>query len=360
MHSEDTMKADETQRNLEVEEANRAGVESTQRLLAILSRQLQQHDYNYANNSKNDLSMAAEEAITKFRRVVSLLGTRTGHARVRRGPRQSQVHERALMEAPNCVNLHVSPAPIYPSPSPLELGYSTHQLRQFLPSNSCSSAVLALNANHHHQQQQLLQQQQKLHCSQLQQHQHLTLQADLMFRNTSYLKFDNSISCTPTISSTKSFMSSLSMDGSVANDKPLLPYHQLINPGQDRAPINSSKRKCSGKGDETGGKCRSSGRCHCSKRRKLRVKRSIRVPAISSKLADIPPDDYSWRKYGQKPIKGSPHPRGYYKCSSMRGCPARKHVERSLDDPSMLIVTYEGEHNHSRMLSGSPNLIVQP
>lgn len=33
------------------------------------------------------------------------------------------------------------------------------------------------------------------------------------------------------------------------------------------------------------------------------------MPAISNKLADIPPDEYSWRKYGQKPIKGSPHPR---------------------------------------------------
>lgn len=49
--------------------------------------------------------------------------------------------------------------------------------------------------------------------------------------------------------------------------------------------------------------------------RKHRVKRSIKVPAISSKLADIPPDDYSWRKYGQKPIKGSPHPR--YGCSAL-------------------------------------------
>lgn len=38
--------------------------------------------------------------------------------------------------------------------------------------------------------------------------------------------------------------------------------------------------------------------------------------------------------------------RGYYKCSTFRGCPARKHVERALDDPAMLIVTYEGEHRH--------------
>jgi hypothetical protein len=118
--------------------------------------------------------------------------------------------------------------------------------------------------------------------------------------------------------------------------------------------------------------------------RKSRVKRTMRVPAVSSKIADIPADEYSWRKYGQKPIKGSPYPRycfilclnhpplimfffffdpvydceiiiicvfflcrGYYKCSSVRGCPARKHVERAVDDSAMLIVTYEGEHRHS-------------
>ncbi|EAZ22955.1 hypothetical protein OsJ_06646 [Oryza sativa Japonica Group] len=77
-----------------------------------------------------------------------------------------------------------------------------------------------------------------------------------------------------------------------------------------------------------------------------RARRRIRVPAISSRNADIPADDYSWRKYGQKPIKGSPYPRGYYKCSTVRGCPARKHVERDPGEPAMLIVTYDGDHRH--------------
>lgn len=50
--------------------------------------------------------------------------------------------------------------------------------------------------------------------------------------------------------------------------------------------------------------------------------------------------------------------RGYYKCSSVRGCPARKHVERALDDPSMLIVTYEGEHNHSLSVAETNSSLI--
>ncbi|KAK1422743.1 hypothetical protein QVD17_18029 [Tagetes erecta] len=59
-----------------------------------------------------------------------------------------------------------------------------------------------------------------------------------------------------------------------------------------------------------------------------------------------PSDSWAWRKYGQKPIKGSPYPRGYYRCSSSKGCPARKQVERSRTDPTMVMVTYSCEHNH--------------
>ncbi|RWV83314.1 hypothetical protein GW17_00055100 [Ensete ventricosum] len=60
-----------------------------------------------------------------------------------------------------------------------------------------------------------------------------------------------------------------------------------------------------------------------------------------------PPDSWTWRKYGQKPIKGSPYPRGYYRCSSSKGCPARKQVERSRVDPAVIVVTYSFDHNHT-------------
>ncbi|KAG6407100.1 hypothetical protein SASPL_130082 [Salvia splendens] len=42
----------------------------------------------------------------------------------------------------------------------------------------------------------------------------------------------------------------------------------------------------------------------------------------------------------------SPKKRGYYKCSSSKGCPARKQVERSRLDPTTLLITYSCNHNH--------------
>ncbi|ONK80301.1 uncharacterized protein A4U43_C01F16100 [Asparagus officinalis] len=79
-----------------------------------------------------------------------------------------------------------------------------------------------------------------------------------------------------------------------------------------------------------------------SKRRKKNVKKVVcQVPADG-----VSSDIWAWRKYGQKPIKGSPYPRGYYRCSSYRGCPARKQVERNRAEPGQLIITYTSDHNH--------------
>ncbi|OWM88168.1 WRKY transcription factor 22 isoform X2 [Punica granatum] len=78
-----------------------------------------------------------------------------------------------------------------------------------------------------------------------------------------------------------------------------------------------------------------------SKRRKSQFKKVCQVPA-----ENLSSDIWAWRKYGQKPIKGSPYPRGYYRCSSSKGCLARKQVERNRSDPGMFVVTYTGEHNH--------------
>ncbi|XP_017974063.1 PREDICTED: probable WRKY transcription factor 17 isoform X1 [Theobroma cacao] len=143
-------------------------------------------------------------------------------------------------------------------------------------------------------------------------------------------------------------------------DKKTIPQSSSeILVSQDESCLFPSKRKVGTESEEASTKCAAStGGCHCSKGRKLRIKKTVRVPAVSNKLSDIPPDDYSWRKYGQKPIKGSPYPRSYYKCSSMRGCPARKHVERCLEDPTMLVVTYEGDHKHSRITFQPSNVMV--
>ncbi|GLJ37239.1 hypothetical protein SUGI_0755320 [Cryptomeria japonica] len=66
-------------------------------------------------------------------------------------------------------------------------------------------------------------------------------------------------------------------------------------------------------------------------------------------------DGYKWRKYGQKSIKNSPYPRSYYRCTSPK-CRAKKQVERCVDEPNTLAITYEGLHLH---YSYSPLQITQ-
>ncbi|NP_001333854.1 WRKY transcription factor IId-4 [Solanum lycopersicum] len=287
-----------------------SGLESVEKLIRLLS-QSQSQQIQQQNKSPMEIEMVADAAVTKFKKVISLLDrNRTGHARFRRAPLANNNSPLPSNSSKDFVDTKVY------SPTPIQ-------------------QVPLITYDHFN---------------------------PLVPKTISF-------SYSPEMSRTNSFnISSLTGETESKQHSSSNSAFQMTNLSSQvsnsagKPPLSSSslKRKCSLSENAVSGKCSgSSGRCHCSKRRKLRLKRVVRVPAISMKLSDIPPDDYSWRKYGQKPIKGSPHPRGYYKCSSVRGCPARKHVERALDDPTMLIVTYEGEHNHSLSVAETSSLILE-
>ncbi|CAJ1799491.1 unnamed protein product [Sphenostylis stenocarpa] len=75
---------------------------------------------------------------------------------------------------------------------------------------------------------------------------------------------------------------------------------------------------------------------------KIENKYTLKIKCFGNGMGD---DGYKWRKYGQKSIKNSPNPRSYYRCTNPR-CSAKKQVERSIEDPDTLIITYEGLHLH--------------
>ncbi|XP_014503474.1 probable WRKY transcription factor 11 [Vigna radiata var. radiata] len=292
-----------------IQEAASEGLKGMEHLIRILS-----HQPSHLNTDLTDVT------VSKFKKLISLLN-RTGHARFRRAP------------------LQVNPPEPVQTPEPLQTLAPAHNPPSaplHLPppqtANLSLPALFASPAPVHHASGSVTLDFTKPHNA---------------LRNSKAKSVELEFSKeTFSVSSNSSFMSSaITGDGSVSNGKIFLappPPPPATSAGKPPA----FKKRClehREHSDDVSG----SGKCHCVKRRKNRVKKTVRVPAISSKIADIPPDEYSWRKYGQKPIKGSPYPRGYYKCSTVRGCPARKHVERAPDDPAMLIVTYEGEHRHA-------------
>ncbi|PHT39989.1 hypothetical protein CQW23_18843 [Capsicum baccatum] len=267
-----------------IEQTASAGLKSMDHLIQFVSSN---------PTAKPDCREITEYTVSNFRNVISMLNRPTGHARVRRGGPVQPVKV-----APRVVSSPVVAPPMVASPVEKEK------------------------------------------------------EKEKMFRSTPALTFDftkrkvavpaapspaagvgvvsKDVAMANSTNSSSSFVSTITAEGSVSNGRP---------------PIAGKRCRDHDVSDEFSGRTSSAGKCPC-KKSKPKVKKVIRVPAISSKTSDIPADEFTWRKYGQKPIKGSPYPRGYYRCSSLKGCPARKHVERATDDPRMLIVTYENDHEH--------------
>ncbi|XP_010261027.1 PREDICTED: probable WRKY transcription factor 13 [Nelumbo nucifera] len=85
------------------------------------------------------------------------------------------------------------------------------------------------------------------------------------------------------------------------------------------------------------------------KMKKVKARRKVREPRFCFKTmsdVDVLDDGYKWRKYGQKVVKNTQHPRSYYRCTQ-DNCRVKKRVERLAEDPRMVITTYEGRHVHS-------------
>ncbi|XP_057530996.1 probable WRKY transcription factor 13 isoform X2 [Amaranthus tricolor] len=105
--------------------------------------------------------------------------------------------------------------------------------------------------------------------------------------------------------------------------------------------LGGSKRSCGGGNSVPG--------VSTLKMKKMKARRKVREPRFCFKTmsdVDVLDDGYKWRKYGQKVVKNTLHPRSYYRCTQ-DNCRVKKRVERLAEDPRMVITTYEGRHIHT-------------
>ncbi|KAH0851871.1 LOW QUALITY PROTEIN: hypothetical protein HID58_090972, partial [Brassica napus] len=276
----------------EAEAANKAAVESCHGVLNLLSQ---------LTNDPKSIMFETREAVSKFRRVTSLLSSGSETQQQLLKLRSLQLPQHLFLESPVSSNNAITVLS-----GAKATVFSSKSLSVYIPN-----------------------------------HQQGVYSRAIVFDGP------GGGSCySPSVSNgSRSFVSSLSMDTSVAD------YSRnsdlIISPSIQGGQAALVVLKCGGRS-----------KCHCSKKRKLRVRRSIKVPAISNKIADIPPDEYSWRKYGQKPIKGSPLILGG--TINAAACEVVQQGSICVDETSMLIVTYEGEHNHREYsLPISSNLINQ-
>lgn len=95
------------------------------------------------------------------------------------------------------------------------------------------------------------------------------------------------------------------------------------------------------------------------KKRSQKGQKEPRFAFMTKSEVDQLEDGYRWRKYGQKAVKNSPFPRSYYRCTTT-SCNVKKRVERSFNDPSIVVTTYEGQHTHPTPMIHRPSIPHAP
>lgn len=216
-----------------IQQAASQGLRSVENLIGLLSSHRNPH------SSLADCTSLTDHAVSKFRKVISLLD-RTGHARFRRGP----VHPPAASTPPRQSPVQAfTPSPIVPSPSiqaPAPARFAPPQAKQSLTLDFTKPSIVGSNAKGG---------------------------TEIEFAKDSF-----------SVSSTSSFMSSaITGDGSVSNGKQGAPLFlaptaaPAVSAG--KPPISSvpHKKRCHehDHSEDVSGKLSGSvsGKCHCSKKR---------------------------------------------------------------------------------------------
>ncbi|CAO2179127.1 unnamed protein product [Urochloa humidicola] len=115
--------------------------------------------------------------------------------------------------------------------------------------------------------------------------------------------------------------------------------------GQPRRCKKKTEDEVAAEGDEKDQEDGENSTKNKPKKKAEKRQRQPRVAFLTKSEVDHLEDGYRWRKYGQKAVKNSPYPRSYYRCTTPK-CGVKKRVERSYQDPSTVITTYEGQHTH--------------
>ncbi|KAL8543573.1 hypothetical protein ACS0TY_004221 [Phlomoides rotata] len=114
----------------------------------------------------------------------------------------------------------------------------------------------------------------------------------------------------------------------------------LSSGSMEQKPVSSNTREVDDDDDDQDGRKYKS---RFGKRKKKYI--PPRVAFHTRSEEDILDDGYKWRKYGQKSVKNSVHPRSYYRCTH-HTCNVKKQIQRLSKDTSTVVTTYEGIHNH--------------